>query len=351
MVGNERAKRTQLRAVRGRTRFAGEMARDVVCLYERNPHPTIGVGFTALFSDACRAAGVPGLADATSGARRQVGRVLARLGLLRDLGLPKSRAVLALIGQISEFRFFPSAWTHEVVPYCFDTWPGRFDQWVAFFRRHRVRTAFFTASVAMRQFQRVLPDVSMHWMPEGCDLALHDPSRPLEQRGVDVLEYGRRLEAFHQRARPWLQQQGRVHVISRPGEPRLADMAALRRTLADARVCICFPRSQTDPAFAGDIETVTLRYLEAFASGCVVVGRSPRELVEWFGYDPVVEVDGNDPVDVLCDVLEHPGRYRPLVERNLQSVCAVGSWATRVQQILAVLRARGYGVPAPLNPG
>ena len=45
--------------------------------------------------------------------------------------------------------------------------------------------------------------------------------------------------------------------------------------LARSRVSICVPSSVTHPERAGDIETMTIRYLQSMVSKCVVLGRAP----------------------------------------------------------------------------
>lgn len=318
------------------------MVKPLAYLCQRRADPIIAQGFTRCFEAACARQGLPPALDATSPIRQRVGQVLSRLRLLRDLHLPKARAVVGLVGQVSEFRWFPLAYRCEIIPYCFDTWPGRFDQWLGFFRRHRVRTAAFTARLAMQRLLERQPSLQARWFPEACDPDDFDATRPLRDREIDVLEFGRRLDAAHHALRSALPAH-RVHVFSRAGEARLRTLDDLRLALTDARVTVVYPRSTTDPQVAGDIETVTLRYFEGMASGCVLAGQAPAELVDLFGFDPVVSASPSEIVDVVNDVAEHPDRYQPAVERNLRRLREVGTWDVRVRELLCWLRELGYG--------
>lgn len=73
-------------------------------------------------------------------------------------------------------------------------------------------------------------------------------------------------------------------------------------------------------------------------------GAFPQELQDIFGYNSVIEVDPADYsgqiLRVLADIEQ--GKYQELVERNYQQMLKVGSWDARVQDMLALLRKRGY---------
>ena len=73
--------------------------------------------------------------------------------------------------------------------------------------------------------------------------------------------------------------------------PPLGLRMPLAAGFGDAKVSVCFPSSTTHPQRSGSVETATHRYFESFASRCIVVGRAPAELVDLFGYNPVVEAD------------------------------------------------------------
>jgi hypothetical protein len=104
----------------------------------------------------------------------------------------------------------------------------------------------------------------------------------------------------------------------------------------------------THPQRSGDVETVTHRYFESMAAGCIIIGHAPRELVDLFGYNPVIEADVSDPAAQLEAILREPGAHAGLVERNRKRMMEVGTWDVRIRTILELLAARGYA-PSPLQ--
>jgi hypothetical protein len=75
---------------------------------------------------------------------------------------------------------------------------------------------------------------------------------------------------------------------------------------------------------------MTLRYLEGMASGCLLLGHAPAELLELAGFNPVVEVDWDAPDRQVRQILKNPGHWQPHVDRALKAVRAMGDWSVRV---------------------
>ena len=104
------------------------------------------------------------------------------------------------------------------------------------------------------------------------------------------------------------------------------------------KVIISFPQSDTHPERAGEIETLTQRYWEAMLSRALVVGRAPKELVDMAGYNPVVEVDWDNPQEQLCRILENIGSYQEFVNKNYEFAFRNASWDIRVQHLIKTFR-------------
>ena len=109
--------------------------------------------------------------------------------------------------------------------------------------------------------------------------------------------------------------------------------------LARTKISICVPSNITHPERAGDIETMTVRYLQSMASKCLVVGHAPQEMVELFGYNPVVEIDMEKPAEQIRDILENFTDYIPLIEKNYIETLANHTWNDRWQQIRAIMQS------------
>jgi hypothetical protein len=235
----------------------------------------------------------------------------------------------------AEYRLFPVSYFSDVIVYCFDCWPHRYDRWEAFFLRNKIKLAFFSARESARFFTRKIPQMTSVWAPEATDPNRYVCDRPLRMREIDVLEMGRRFQDYHRQIADALKRDGRVHLYEKKEwQLVFSTREDLVRGLGNSRISICFPRSLTHPARAGGLETVTHRYFESIASKCIIVGRCPEELSELFGYNPVVEADLNDPYGQLEDILSRTGEFQELVDRNYRRLLEVGTWRVRVGSII-----------------
>jgi hypothetical protein len=294
---------------------------------------------------ALAAAGVPVIYNARSCPIKLVARALARAGLVRRIAERSDTAYLVPIMLLSEARLFPKCYFAETIVYIFDCWPAIYRRWEKFFRRHRMRIAFFSARQSAEHFRRTLPDMESIWLPEAVEASAYDGAKPLEQRTIDVLELGRRSDTYHDKIVAPLARSGRVHRFqSAPGVVIFPTADQLVRGLGDTKVSVCFPSSMTHPQRSGNVETVTHRYFESMASGCIIVGHAPSELVDLFGYNPVIEADMNDPVAQLDAILREPAAHAAVVDRNRQRLMEVGTWDARVRTLLDLLAARGYAL-------
>lgn len=294
---------------------------------------------------ALASAGVPAHFNAASRPAKLLARALARAGLMRRIVDLSGTAYFVPIMLLSEARLFPQCYFAETIVYAFDCWPALYGRWEKFFRRHRMRIAFFSARSSAEHFTKALSDMESIWLPEAVEASQYDGNKPLEQRSIDVLELGRRWDRYHDQIVAPLAKAGRVHKFqSAPGQIIFPTTAELTAGFADAKISICFPSSLTHPQRSGDVETVTHRYFESMASRCIVVGHCPVELEALFGYNPVVEAETENAAGQIEAILRAPDAYAALVERNHARLMEVGTWDVRVATLLAVLRERGYGM-------
>jgi hypothetical protein len=78
---------------------------------------------------------------------------------------------------------------------------------------------------------------------------------------------------------------------------------------------------------------MTNRYLQSMASKCLIVGHAPKEMIELFGYNPVVEIDWKAPMEQLDTIFDHYADYIPLMEKNYKMVSNHHTWEKRWEQI------------------
>jgi hypothetical protein len=108
--------------------------------------------------------------------------------------------------------------------------------------------------------------------------------------------------------------------------------------LGRSRISICFPCSETNPERAVTVETVTHRYFESIASKCLILGHAPKELIDLFGYNPVIEVAWGSEFEQIRSLLNNIATYQEFVERNYERLLEVGTWESRIAMILSEVR-------------
>ena len=320
------------------------MLRPIKFLRQRNRGGTSDFPIEAI-ERALLARGVPAV-DNDASAVRLAGKVAARAGCTRFVAqISRTAFVVPIMGPCF-YRFFPIVYGAETIPLAHDCWEPQFDRWAAFLKRARIRRAFFTARAAAEAMNARVPGLRAEWLPEGIELGFFPYETPLSARGIDILELGRRSNAFHEVARPYCEKQGYRHLYQKSARELVFDTReAFRRGMADTKLLICFPSSQTNPERSGTVETMTLRYLEGIACKSVILGHAPAELVDLFGYNPVVEVDFTEPARQIDQLLAHIDDHQPLVERNFARLADVGTWDVRIRDLIDRLSRDGI-VPA-----
>lgn len=222
------------------------------------------------------------------------------------------------------------------VAWVFDVWPSSYADLAGFAKRYKIDALFITAKQSADRIARTLENCQVKWCPEPL-IDLGFQSKSWSERTIDVLQFGRKYDPYHSQLLNQISPSTIKYVYEeKAGEVVFPTKTEFVLGLANAKVSVCFPCDLTHPERAGDVSTVTQRYFQSFASGCVVVGQSPPELVQLFGYDPVVPADMTNPGAQIEAVLSNPGAHRDLVEKNRAEV-AHHTVASRMESILREL--------------
>ena len=259
----------------------------------------------------------------------------------------RNEARLRFVEPVSmRFDAFPDYALYEVVPMVWDCWPGYFEQTCEWLRKHRVRTAVFSSRITAERMQERFPEMSIVWCPEAVDGTVYQKGKLLKDRTIDLLEFGRSNEKVLSAGaleKACAKEDGSVfrHVCTKQNGRFIYTNEQLHQAMGDAKVTIALPRSMTQPEVAGDVETLTQRYWECMFSRIVMVGHAPQELVDFIGYNPVIELREDMYAEALIhDVLLHIGDYQELVGRNRDTAERLGSWDVRMQWLMEWLRER-----------
>ena len=221
--------------------------------------------------------------------------------------------------------------------YLFDAWPSTHDKIQNYAESCQIDYLFLSSQQATKMLQERLPHVSCHWIPEGINPeSYHYLS--LAEKDIDVLQLGRRYNSYHNLIVEPLAQADRVYFYEKiAGQIIFPTRAEYLDALARSRISICVPATLTHPDRAGGIETMTTRYLQSMLSKCLILGHAPRETIELFGYNPIIEIDTQAPVAQLQFIMKNIAEYSSLIEKNYQTVLAGHTWQHRWRQIASLL--------------
>jgi hypothetical protein len=229
----------------------------------------------------------------------------------------------------------------EKAIYLFDAWPGYYDYILKFVRDFSVKAVLVTSRQSADNLNLLSGGNVFHWIPEGIDPAEYE-FLPHEKKDIDVLCLGRKHEPFHRRIVTDLSENNINYLFSEAeGKQIFAGKHSFIAGLARTKISVCFPASITHPERAKGIETMTNRYLQSMASKCLVLGKAPREMIDLFGYNPVIEADFEDPSGQIIQILENFSKYRELIERNYNEVIQRHSWLSRWESVKNILSDKG----------
>lgn len=281
--------------------------------------------------------------------RYEMPSTVKMLSLMLSLSLRDS-ARLRFVEPVSlYFDAFPDYALYEVIPFFWDVWPKDFEKVCRWLKRHEVRTAIFTSSQTVVKIKAQYPEMNVIWCPEAIDTEVYKKGKPLIERRYDYLEYGRCSRAIDSSTF-----EGDLNILSNGNGEILNTREKLIEALADSKINMCLPRIDTAPDEAGDIDTLTQRYWECMLSGCVVIGRAPKELVEMLGYNPVIDLHLDEchsqdeknkrTYQKIQEILSNIESYQELVDKNRRMALKYGDWSVRMKFVMEQLQNLGYKI-------
>jgi len=215
--------------------------------------------------------------------------------------------------------------------YIFDAWPCHFESIVSFTLNQKIDHLFITSSQATDLLKKKLPFTNIHWIPEAID---PDNYKFSNEKSIDVLSFGRKYDTYHDIILPFLSNNNYTYLFEKvKGEVVFQDRSDFINGLANSKISICFPSNITHPERSGNIEIMTMRYLQSIVSKCLIVGQAPKEMIYLFGYNPVIEVDWKDPENQISYILNNYKEFGPLIEKNYLTVLNNHTWIHRWDSI------------------
>ena len=244
----------------------------------------------------------------------------------------RGKNLIVLCGRYPDYAAFPFAYTNNIIPIIWDSWPKYWDRILDSFKRHNVKLAFFTQSQSAKYIHEHLPQVECVYIPEGLNLTGYKKGKNLKNRSIDVLELGRLYKPVHDK----LEKTALTFRISHQfvkdvTKKRLFDtFEDLTNGLSNSKIVINYPRCITHPEMAGEVETLTQRYWECMYSRCLMLGHAPHELISLIGYNPVIECEIDNMQNQVLHILNNIDSYQKMVNDNYEAAINFGPWKSRL---------------------
>jgi len=221
--------------------------------------------------------------------------------------------------------------------YLFDSWPDHHGNILNFAGSINPEHIFISSSESAKLLQLKTRYTQFIWIPEGVDPHLYR-SKPAAERRIEVLALGRKYNAHHEKIVDILKKKGVTYLYEKTkGKIIFPTRDEFIEGLSESKISVCVPSSITHPERAGNIETLTIRYLQSMASKCLVLGHAPQEMKDLFGYNPVIEIDMSDPSGQILDLTANYHQYSELIQKNYDEVVSKHTWAKRWEQIRGII--------------
>ncbi|UKT62239.1 glycosyltransferase [Pedobacter mucosus] len=247
-------------------------------------------------------------------------------GAVLSLGLPYYYYLLS-----KTFPYYTKGCDLRVL-WTYDVWEPDYKRVEDMVNKSDINLLLLSSHQAASHFKNLkLRNCKVHWVPETVNVNEYK-QKPWTERKINILSFGRSWHTYHdlivsgcEKNKINYQYQERnenkdtaVHGLKKGLQfPTWSDFV---NGLSDAQICICFPRSVTHPLLAGNVSTLTIRYLQAMASKCLIIGSAPKEIEHLLNYNPVIEVNWDNPVEQILEILENPEPYQNLIEKNYRIV-------------------------------
>lgn len=273
-----------------------------------------------------------------------VGSIQARvlrqlLKFIPPIQLPiKKHKNYVLIGYQKEkfFPFFHFKADLKVL-WMYDAWEPLFDEIEKTIRAYKINIVFTASKQSADYFNTLnIPNFQSHWIPEGIDVDQYQ-FIPYQERTTDVLQLGRKWNEYHEKIKT-IEKDIVYQYEKKAGEIIFPTREDFLFGLANSKISICVPSDITHPERTGKISTITNRYLQSMASKCLLLGKIPHDMVHLFDYNPIIEIDDNNPVAQIEAILSNFDTYIPLIEKNYETIKSFHNWDNRVAQIENFIR-------------
>lgn len=228
--------------------------------------------------------------------------------------------------------------SHNRSVYLFDGWPSKHEKILDFFNYLKIDRLFISSAQSAKILGSKLGFDKVYWIPEGINPAEYKQYSS-DAKTIDVLALGRKYDLYHHAIVDYLRETKKIYLYEKvKGQIIFPTREEFIEGIARSKISICVPCNITHPERSGFLKHMTSRYLQSMVSKCLVVGHAPNEMIELFGYNPVIEIDILNPTQQLESILKNYSDYLPLIEKNYEQVLQNHTWENRWNQIKKILQ-------------
>ena len=259
---------------------------------------------------------------------------------LKDPLLDKGHMFTMMMG-LDEAKYKPYAYfnNHCRSIYMIDAWPKDHDKIIEFIHKNKVDYLFVSSVQAAERLAKRTTKTKIYWIPEGINYEEYRFYEPAE-KNIEILAFGRKFDLYHDLIKNKLKEKNITYLCEKEkGKIIFPSRNDFIEGLARTKISICVTSDITHPERSGDIETMNIRYLQCIVSKCLIVGHAPAEMVKLFGYNPVIEIDMQRPVEQVLDILNNFNNYQSFIEKNFQEVISHHTWKHRWEQMRQIYEA------------
>lgn len=214
----------------------------------------------------------------------------------------------------------------------YDAWEPLFNEIEKSVRQYNINLLFTASKQSADYFNSLnIKKFKAEWIPEAVESENYR-FVDYNKRTTDVLQLGRKWNEYHDKIKP-IETSFVYKYEKQAGQIIFKTRDEFLEGLANSKISICVPSDITHPERTGKISTLTNRYLQSMASRCLILGKLPYDMQFLFDYNPIIEIDEENPIDQINSILENYSSYIPLIEKNYEIVVKHHNWNDRINQM------------------
>lgn len=227
---------------------------------------------------------------------------------------------------------------NEKYLYFFDAWPRNYNNILKIVDDYAIKKAFLSSGSSCNTLNKMQDKCEFVWIPEGINTNRYTALN-LQDKDIDLICIGRKYEKLHDKIVAETLAEEISYIYQSGSEVIYPAREDFVDALSRSKISICIPANLTHPEKTGGIETITNRYFQSMASKCIILGHAPKELIDIFGYNPVIEIDYSNPLAQIKEILSNLDDYEKLTERNFDEIHTNHKWSNRWANIEAEINA------------